>query len=67
MKTTNISDTGLVLEVDLQELRILAAAMSMVCNGGHVLDDLEEKLSGTKEKAETLLVSIRYLNSIFDV
>ena len=67
MKTTNISDTGLLLEVDVQELRILAAALSMVCNAGHILDDLEERLSGTKDKAETLLVSIRYLNSIFDV
>jgi hypothetical protein len=67
MKTANISDTGLLLEVDAHELRILAAALSLVCNGGHILDDLEERLSGTKDKAETLLVSIRHLNSIFDV
>jgi hypothetical protein len=66
MRTINLSDTGLLIEVDVEELRILAAALNVVCNGGHVLDDLEQKLSGTKDKAETLLVSIRSLNFIFD-
>jgi hypothetical protein len=66
MRTVNMSETGLLIEVDVQELRILAAAMSMVCNAAHILDDLEERLSGTKDKAETLLFSIRSLNSIFD-
>ncbi|MGC1906591.1 MAG: hypothetical protein WA715_22425 [Candidatus Acidiferrum sp.] len=66
MRTINLSDTGLLIEVDVQELRILAAALNVVCNGGHVLDDLEQKVSGTKDKAETLLVSIRSLNFIFD-
>jgi hypothetical protein len=66
MRATNLSDKGLLIEVDVQELRILATALKVVCNGGHVLDDLEQRLSGTRDKAETLLVSLRSLNSIFD-
>ena|ERR1700730_2536430 len=66
MRTANMSETGLLIEVDVQELRILAAALSIMCNAAHILDDLEERLSGTKDKAETLLFSIRSLNSIFD-
>jgi hypothetical protein len=66
MRTIHLSDTGLLIEVDVQELRILATALNVVCNGGQVLDDLEHKLSGTKDKAESLLVSIRSLNFIFD-
>jgi hypothetical protein len=66
MRAINLSDTGLLIEVDVQELRILTTALNVVCNGEHVLDDLEQKLSGTKDKAETLLASIRSLNFIFD-
>jgi len=66
MRAASLSDTGLLIEVDLQELRILGTALNTVCNSERILDDLEERLSGTKEKAESLLVSIRGLNSIFD-
>lgn len=66
MRAASLSDKGLLIEVDLQELRILGAALNTVCNSGHILDDLEERLSGTRDKAESLLISIRALNSIFD-
>ena len=66
MRAASLSDTGLLIEVDLQELRILGSALNSVCNSGRILDDLEERLSGTREKAESLLISIRDLNSIFD-
>jgi hypothetical protein len=66
MRVASLSDKGLLIEVDLQELRILSTALNTVCNGGRILDDLEERLNGTKDKAESLLISIRALNSIFD-
>jgi hypothetical protein len=66
MKVASLCDKGLLIEVDLQELRILNAALNSVCNGGQVLDGLEERLSGSRDKAETLLAYIRSLNSIFD-
>jgi hypothetical protein len=66
MRTAQVSDTGLLIEIDVQELRILAAALTKVCNDGHILDDLDERLDGSKDKAETLLFSIRSLNAIFD-
>jgi hypothetical protein len=65
MRVASLSDTGLLIEVDLQELRILSTAMNTVCNG-HILDDLEERLTGTRDTAESLLISIRALCSIFD-
>jgi hypothetical protein len=66
MRVASLSDKGLLIEVDLQELRILSTALNTVCNDGRILDDVEERLSGTKDKAESLLISIRALNSIFD-
>lgn len=66
MRAASLSDKGLLIEVDLQELRILGTALNTVCNNGRILDDLEERLIGTREKAESLLISIRDLNSIFD-
>jgi hypothetical protein len=66
MRAANLSDSGLLIELDVQELRILAAALTALCNNGHVLANLEDRLSGANDKAETLLVSIRSLNSIFD-
>ena len=66
MRAAKLSDSGLLLEVDVQELRILAAALTTVCNSGQVLANLEDRLGGTRDKAETLLVSIRSLTSIFD-
>jgi hypothetical protein len=66
VRVAGLSDKGLLIEVDLQELRILSTALNTVCNRGRLLDDLEERLSGTKDKAESLLISIRGLNLIFD-
>jgi hypothetical protein len=66
MRVASLSDRGLLIEVDLEELRILSTALNTACNCGRILDDLEERLSGTKDKAESLLISIRALNSIFD-
>jgi hypothetical protein len=66
MRAANLSDSGLLIELDVQELRILAAALTALCNNGHVLANLEDRLSGANDKAETLLVSLRSLNSIFD-
>jgi hypothetical protein len=66
MRAANLSDSGLLIELDVQELRILAAALTIVCNRGQLVADLEDRLSGTKDSAETLLVSLRSLNSIFD-
>jgi hypothetical protein len=66
MRETHLSDKGLRIEVDVEELRILAAALNLLCNGENILDDLEERLAGAKDKAENLLISIRSLNSLFD-
>jgi hypothetical protein len=66
MRETHLSDKGLRIEVDVEELRILAAALNLLCNGENILDDLEERLTGAKDKAENLLISIRSLNSLFD-
>jgi len=66
MREAHLSDTGLRIEVDVEELRILAAALNLLCNGENILDDLEERLTGAKDKAENLLTSIRSLNSLFD-
>ena len=66
MRAANLSDSGLLIELDVQELRILAAALTALCNNRYVLANLEDRLSGANDKAESLLVSIRSLNSIFD-
>jgi hypothetical protein len=66
VRVAGLSDKGLLIEVDLQELRILSTALNTVCNRERLLDNLEERLSGTKDKAESLLISIRGLNLIFD-
>jgi len=66
MKVANLSDDSLVIEFDLQEFRILSTALNSMCNGAHILDDLEERLSGAKDKAESLLISIRTLSSTLD-
>jgi hypothetical protein len=66
MRAPNLSDTGVRIEVDVEELRILAAALNVICNDENILDDLEERLTGARDKAETLLISIRSLNSLFD-
>jgi hypothetical protein len=66
MRTANLSDAGLLIQVDVQELRILAAALNALCNVGDILEQLEQRRGGTKEKAEMLLVSIRSLNALFE-
>ena len=66
MREAHLSDKGLRIEVDIEELRILAAALNLLCNGENILDDLEERLTGATEKAENLLISISSLNSLFD-
>jgi hypothetical protein len=66
MREAQLSNTGIRIEVDVQELRILAAALNLLCNGENILDDLEERFSGTKDKAENLLISIRSLDALFD-
>lgn len=66
MKAPHLSDTGIRIEVDVEELRILATALNLMCNREDNLADLEERLTGAKEKAEALLISIRSLASLFD-
>jgi hypothetical protein len=66
MRDAHLSDTVIRIEVDVEELRILAAALNLLCNGENILDDLEERLIGAKDKSENLLISIRSLNSLFD-
>jgi hypothetical protein len=66
MREAQLSNTGIRIEVDVQELRILVAALNLLCNGENILDDLEERFSGTKDKAENLLISIRSLDALFD-
>jgi hypothetical protein len=66
MRAPHLSDTGIRIEVDVEELRILATALNLLCNGENILDDLEERLSGAKDKAENLLIAFRSLASLFD-
>jgi hypothetical protein len=66
MRGAHLSDKGLRIEVDVEELRILATALNLLCNGKNILDDLEERFTGANDKAENLLISIRSLNSLFD-
>ena len=66
MRAPHLSDTGIRMEVDVEELRILATALNLLCNGENTLDDLEERLSGAKDKAENLLIAFRSLASLFD-
>jgi len=66
MRTVNLSEAGLLIQVDVQELQILTAALNALCNVGDILDELEQRHGGTKDKAETLLISIRSLNALFD-
>jgi hypothetical protein len=65
MRVANFSENSAVIEVDLQELKILGTALNALCNGGRK-DDLEEGLGGTREKAESLLISILSLNSLLE-
>lgn len=66
MRTASLSEAGLLIQVDVQELQILTAALNALCNVGDILDELEQRHGGTKDKAETLLISIRSLNALFD-
>ena len=66
MREAQLSNTGIRIEVDVQELRILVAALNLLCNGENILDDLEERFTGTNDKAENLLISNRSLNALFD-
>jgi hypothetical protein len=66
MRAPHLSDAGIRIEDDVEELRLLAAALNLLCNRENILDDLEERFTGTNDKAENLLISIRSLNSLFD-
>jgi len=52
MREAHLSDTGIRIEVHVEELRILADALNHLCNGENILDDLEERLTGAKDKSE---------------
>jgi hypothetical protein len=53
-----------VIELDVNELKILSTALNLLSNVGCIEEDFRQETGGTIEKVENLLISIHALTSM---
>jgi hypothetical protein len=53
-----------VIELDVNELKILSTELNLLSNVGCIEEDFRQETAGTIEKVENLLISIHALTSM---
>jgi hypothetical protein len=64
MTVTSYSDHLAVIELDVNELKILSTALNLLSNVGCIEEDFRQGTGGTRVQVESLLISIHSLTSM---
>jgi hypothetical protein len=66
MRVATFMDRSAVVELDVQELKILSTALNLLCNLGCIEEEFEDSTNATIEKVESLLIAVHSLTSTLE-
>jgi hypothetical protein len=66
MRVATFMDRSAVVELDVQELKILSTALNLLCKLGCIEEEFEDSTNATIEKVESILIAVHSLTSTLE-